>query len=119
MYRVRVTGAFAAAHFLSDFHGKCENLHGHNYHVWIHAEGETLNEGGMLVDFGVIKKALKEVFKQLDHTMLNDNPFFKQNPSAERIAEFIYIEMKKILPDCPICLVEVSETDKNIASYLP
>jgi len=28
MYEVRVEAEFAAAHFLKDFHGKCERLHG-------------------------------------------------------------------------------------------
>ena len=119
MYKVRVNDSFAAAHFLSDYHGKCENLHGHNYQVWVSAEGKKLDSGGMLIDFGVLKKALKVVFSQLDHKLLNDIPFFNDNPSAERIAEFIYLELKKILPDGPIAMIEVAETEKNVATFIP
>ena len=36
MFEVRVEADFAAAHFLQDYHGKCENLHGHNYKVYAH-----------------------------------------------------------------------------------
>ena len=90
MFEVRVTADFAAAHFLRDYNGKCENLHGHNYKVYAHVKGEVLNEGGMLMDFSKLKAALRAVCKQLDHTNLNDLAVFDQNPSAERIAMYIY-----------------------------
>ncbi len=90
MFEVRVTADFAAAHFLRDYNGKCENLHGHNYKVYAHVKGPQLNEGGMLLDFSKLKAALRQVCKQLDHTNLNDLPVFDQNPSAERIAMYIY-----------------------------
>ena len=90
MFEVRVTADFAAAHFLRDYNGKCENLHGHNYKVYAHVRGPELNEGGMLLDFSKLKAALRQVCKELDHTNLNDKPVFDQNPSAERIAMYIY-----------------------------
>lgn len=90
MYEVRVQADFSAAHFLKDYNGKCENLHGHNYDVYVHLRGEKLNEGGLLFDFSLIKKMLKTVLKKLDHTNLNDIPIFAQNPSAERIAKYIF-----------------------------
>ena len=45
MYTARVEADFAAAHFLSHYHGKCENLHGHNYRVRLWVRGETLPKG--------------------------------------------------------------------------
>ena len=99
MYEVRVTADFAAAHFLRDYHGKCENLHGHNYKVYAHVAGSELDAGGMLLDFSVLKSALKKVCALLDHTNLNDNPYFDQNPSAERIARFIYEKLVEELPE--------------------
>ncbi len=120
MYTARVEEWFAAAHFLKNFHGKCENLHGHNYKVRVTVKGTELDQGGMLCDFGILKKTLKEVFSKLDHTNLNDLPFFSDgNPSAERIAEYIYIEMNKQLEIKPasLALVEVFETEKHVASY--
>ena len=97
MFEVRVTADFAAAHFLRDYNGKCENLHGHNYKVYAHVKGPELNEGGMLLDFTKLKSALREVCKQLDHTNLNDLTVFDQNPSAERIAMYIYNGIIEIL----------------------
>ena len=89
-FEVRVEADFAAAHFLSDYNGKCENLHGHNYKVYAHVKGNKLDAGGMLMDFSSLKKELRKMCKSLDHTNLNDFEVFQQNPSAERIAMYIY-----------------------------
>jgi len=117
MYETRVEADFAAAHFLADFHGKCERLHGHNYRVLAHARGDSLDEGGMLVDFGILKKALREVCGTLDHSNLNDLALFANNPSAERIAKYIFGELKKLLPEVPLRAVDVYETPTSRARY--
>jgi len=123
MFEVRVEDDFAAAHFLRDYHGKCEALHGHNYKVFVHVRGKELNEGGMLLDFTQLKAALKKVLATLDHTNLNDNPFFDQNPSAERIALYIcqnvQAELDAQKKDVRLYSVDVFETDKNRATYYP
>lgn len=117
MYETRVEAEFAAAHFLADYHGKCERLHGHNYRVLAHARGDALEAGGMLVDFGILKGALREVCGKLDHTNLNDLPLFANNPSAERIAKFIFDELKALLPEAPLRAVDVYETPTSRARY--
>lgn len=117
-YSVRVEGDFAAAHFLVNYHGKCENLHGHNYKVFLHMEGEDLDEGGMLCDFGVMKKSLKEVLNRLDHQNLNDLETFKDGrPSAERIARYIFEETALLLAPLTPSQVDVFETERSRASY--
>ena len=117
MYEIRVESDFAAAHFLADFHGKCERLHGHNYRVLAHARGEVLDPGGMLVDFGVLKSALREVCAKLDHSNLNDSIIFQNNPSAERIAKYIFSELKLLVPEVPLRAVDVYETPTSRARY--
>lgn len=130
MFEVRVEADFAAAHFLRDYNGKCENLHGHNYKVYAHVRGSKLNEGGMLLDFTKLKGALRTVCKSVDHTNLNDLEIFDQNPSAERIAMFIYNgiidELKKEGIDLSysegkeepaLFAVDVFETDTSRARY--
>jgi len=123
MYEVRVTADFAAAHFLKDYNGKCENLHGHNYTVYAHVEGEKLNEGGMLLDFTKLKGSLREICKTLDHTNLNDMPIFAQNPSAERIAKYIADLLLDKIPelkssDIRLKAVDVFETSTSRARYI-
>lgn len=129
MFEVRVESDFAAAHFLQDYHGKCENLHGHNYKVYVHAKGNELDAGGMLLDFGVLKNSLRNVCKVLDHTNLNDlqengNSVFNQNPSAERIAKFIFDKVKEDLSNSGwnkhsefVYAVDVFETPTSRARY--
>ncbi len=129
MFEVRVETDFAAAHFLRDYHGKCENLHGHNYKVYVHVSGSRLDEGGMLLDFTQLKKAVKQVCGLMDHTNLNDIKEFDDNPSAERIAYFIYTHTINVLTEMGIELsgknggpkikaVDVFETEHNRARYI-
>ena len=63
MFEVRVTADFSAAHFLRDYNGKCENLHGHNYKVYAHVRGTEISEeeamkliGGISENKSVIRK---------------------------------------------------------------
>lgn len=119
MYTIRVETTFAAAHFLTQYHGKCERLHGHNYLVRAYARGGDLDPAGMLVDFGDVKGRLREVCGTLDHTCLNDEPGFASSPSAERIARFIFEGMMKLDPAMPLSAVEVFETDTSMARYEP
>lgn len=119
MYTVRVEAGFAAAHFLTEYHGKCENLHGHNYLVRVYASGTELDKAGMLLDFGILKGLLREVCGQLDHSCLNDIAVFENSPSAERIAKYIFDGIIKKNADLPIKAVEVFETDTSMARYEP
>lgn len=126
MYEVRVEADFAAAHFLKDYHGKCENLHGHNYKVYAHVRGDRLDEGGMLLDFTELKSSLRKACNMLDHKNLNDFEYFMQNPSAERIATYIAENILKDIPtlkkndtDCAyLYAVDVFETDTSRARYI-
>lgn len=126
MYEVRVEADFAAAHFLKDYHGKCENLHGHNYKVYAHVRGDRLDEGGMLLDFTELKNSLRKACNMLDHKNLNDFEYFMQNPSAERIATYIAENILKDIPtlkkndtDCAyLYAVDVFETDTSRARYI-
>lgn len=119
MYLVRVEACFAAAHFLSHYEGKCERLHGHNYKVRAWARGPALDEGGMLLDFGELKGQLREVLEKLDHSLLNDEKLFRGDPSAERIAEYVFLRLKERLPEAPLSAVEVFETESSMARYEP
>jgi 6-pyruvoyltetrahydropterin/6-carboxytetrahydropterin synthase len=120
MYTVRVQDTFAAAHFLARYRGSCERLHGHNYRVRVTASGASLDEGGMLVDFGALKAALKGILAEFDHTSLNDHPAFSDGaPSAERIAAFVGGRMTAAVPEARVTLVEVFETDSNRATWSP
>ena len=74
MYGLKTEASFDGAHFLTDYHGKCENLHGHRWRVVAYVRQEELQaEGttrGMVVDFGAFKQAVREEVARLDHMFL-------------------------------------------------
>jgi len=55
-------------HRLKDHPGLCQHLHGHNYRVEVHIEGD-LNIQGMVYDFSDLKSAMK-VLDKYDHAMV-------------------------------------------------
>ena len=100
-YELAVEDSFSSAHQLRGYMGKCENIHGHNWKVAVRVAGERLDGTGMLVDFTLLKKMLKEVMAQLDHVNLNDiNPFITINPSSENIADYICETMQQKINSC-------------------
>lgn len=119
MYYLRVEDDFASAHQLREYRGKCENLHGHNWRVMIRVKGERLDATGMLMDFGILKKLLKQTLDTLDHKFLNETPPFDQvNPTSENIAEFLYDFLGRQLPDgVRMHDVTVWESEKCAAIY--
>lgn len=118
MYTLCVEDWFAAAHYLRKYHGKCENPHGHNYRVKVFVSGKELDEGGMLIDFSVLKKHLKSVLETLDHQDLNSTIFKDLEPSAENISRYIFDSLKTFLPSgVRLTGVEVFETEKNSVLY--
>jgi 6-pyruvoyltetrahydropterin/6-carboxytetrahydropterin synthase len=123
MFEVSVEHTFAAAHFLRNYHGKCERLHGHNYKVRVRVAGPQLDESGMLVDFVELKRLLHGAAEKLDHQFLNEiSPFDVLNPSAENIAKYLYEEISGALSNdrgAALSDVKVWETDKQYACYRP
>ncbi len=120
MYEITVKTQFSSAHFLREYKGKCENLHGHNWIVEATVCGENLDDTGLLYDFKTLKKALGDIIEELDHTLLNDHPEFSElNPSAERIAKFIHDKLKKHLLETGVNITEicVQESETSRAVY--
>lgn len=121
MYELSVKLKFSAAHNLRKLKGKCEALHGHNYKVEILVSSKELTEEGIVMDFGDLKSALKEVLEKLDHKYLNEiPPFDKEEPSCENLAKFITNELLRHIPsNVVIKKVTVWESEDTSASYLP
>jgi 6-pyruvoyltetrahydropterin/6-carboxytetrahydropterin synthase len=99
MYTVSVQAHYDAAHFLRNYKGKCERLHGHRYIVEVALQTEGLNEAGIAFDFVDLKRHLRELADGLDHYNLNDLPAFQdKETSAENQARYFYDELKERLP---------------------
>ncbi len=76
---------------------KCARLHGHSFVVELHVEGELDPHTGWVMDFADMKRAFAPIYDRLDHHYLNDIPGL-ENPTSERMAEWIWAELKPALP---------------------
>jgi 6-pyruvoyltetrahydropterin/6-carboxytetrahydropterin synthase len=122
MYQLFVEEHFDAAHYLRNYHGKCENLHGHRFKVVVRLEATKLNEVGLAYDFAQLKHYLRELLAQFDHACLNDiAPFEKIEPSCENIAVTIYDKLQPRFSSLPVKLacVEVWESPTSGVAYYP
>lgn len=121
MYIVSVEAHYDSAHFLRNYKGKCERLHGHHYVVEVALVAEGLNESGIAFDFVDVKRELRALAERLDHENLNDlAPFTEVEPSAENQARHFYDELKRRLPAEmaeAVLYVRVWETPTQWAQY--
>ena len=81
------------------FHaGKCARMHGHSYRLEVAVRGPVQTDGparGMIVDFDEIRRIVHHTaIDPLDHQTLND---FIENPTAERIALWIWERVDPVL----------------------
>ena len=126
MFELKVKTHFAGAHQLTMVGRKCENLHGHNWHVEVCVKGEKLNSAGVLADFGDIKKAVRKVVEgELDHKFLNELEMFEKiQPTSERIAVYIAQRVQTLLDQelkegVRVSKVMAWESDDACATYFP
>jgi 6-pyruvoyltetrahydropterin/6-carboxytetrahydropterin synthase len=119
-YEISTEATFSSAHFIEGYPGDCANLHGHNWTVRATLVSTARDKGGLTYDFRRLRAMLEEVVSPLDHTVLNDIPYFKEhNPTAEVIAEWIYGQVSARIEDSRVSVgrVEVWENSHNCAVY--
>lgn len=127
----------SCGHRITGHPGKCANLHGHNYRIFMTFSGR-INEDGMVVDFGDIKLYFDhwleqnwdhrfliwekdpdyDELKRIDNTVLGV-PF---NPTAELMARYLFdnfeFDMQCLIEDegynnkLELIEVKVQETEK-------
>ena len=120
MYELTVFSHFSGAHRLRYLHGRCEELHGHNWKVEAAVVSNRLNQEGVVIDFKILKQKLEKALQELDHTYLNDLPYFSgKEPSSENIAKYIYDRLRQELKGHHVILKRVSawESDTACATY--
>ncbi len=118
MFEISIKGDIASAHFLRGYEGKCKNLHGHTWAIEVTILSQELDKIGMVADFLVLKKQLKDFLVPIDHVCLNDLPYFqKVNPTTENIAQYIYQNFGKVILPLKIKKVQVWESDVSSVTY--
>jgi 6-pyruvoyltetrahydropterin/6-carboxytetrahydropterin synthase len=81
-------------------------MHGHSYELVVSVERPVDGTSGMAVDFGDLKQVVRrEIVDRLDHRYVND---LLENPTAERMAEWIWQRLAPALPG--LVEVELRET---------
>jgi 6-pyruvoyltetrahydropterin/6-carboxytetrahydropterin synthase len=123
-FTVRVEARFESAHYLREYRGISEPLHGHSYKVEadLAARGGGVDEDAIAVDFVSAKRKLEELAKKLDYGCINDIPPFTEiNPSAENIAEWFAEELQAVVADENALVVAVTiwEGPVNSVTYRP
>lgn len=87
MSKIRITKTFnfETGHALHGYDGKCKNIHGHSYKLFVTVIGIPINDynhvkNGMVIDFGDLKKIVKEEIVDIfDHaTVFNQNTPHKE-----------------------------------------
>jgi len=123
-FTVRVEARFESAHYLREYRGISEPLHGHSYKVEadLAGRGGGVDEDAIAVDFVSAKRKLEQLAKRLDYGCINDVPPFTEiNPSAENIAEWFARELQTAVADEDAVVVAVTiwEGPVNSVTYTP
>lgn len=123
-YSVRVEARFEAAHYLREYRGITEPLHGHSYKVEadLAARGGGVDSDAIAVDFVSAKRKLEALAKKLDYGCINDIPPFNEvNPSAENIAEWFARELQAAVGDenAIVTAITIWEGPVNSVTYTP
>lgn len=93
---------------------KCARVHGHSFRVVVRVAGPVGEHTGWVMDFADLKAAVEPTIDDLDHRYLNDLDGL-DNPTSERIAEWIWARIAPGLPG--LSQVDVHETCTSACSY--
>ncbi len=123
MVKIRVTKEFTfeMAHALLGYDGSCKYVHGHSYGLSVTVigtpiENETNPKLGMVIDFGDLKKIVKEtVVDEFDHALVLNNKTpkdsFKQK--QELFDKIIFVDYQ------PTSEIIIADFADRIAKKLP
>ena len=117
MDTIRITKQFffETGHALYGYDGKCRNVHGHSYKLAVTIIGKPINNNthvkfGMVLDFGDLKKIVKEEIVELfDHATI----FNKNTPHVELANELIkrghHVILLDYQPTSEMMLIDFAE----------
>lgn len=109
---------------------KCQHIHGHSYRFGISISSAHLNDEGVIVDFGLVKRQLQELIDLWDHSffmhdldsLLKDESFTwtlkaqdqriricNFNPTAENMARFLYVAVARLVSK--VCKADIESVE--------
>ncbi|CAM1350204.1 6-pyruvoyl trahydropterin synthase family protein [Tenacibaculum insulae] len=144
MGNIRITKQFSfeTGHALYGYDGKCKNVHGHSYKLSVTVMGQPITDTtnvkyGMVIDFGDLKKIVKEeIVDVFDHaTVFNQNTphvelakelkdrghhviLVDYQPTSEMMVIDFAKKIKSRLPDkIKLHAIRLQETDTSFAEW--
>ena len=120
---IRVTKEFniEMAHALSGYDGRCKNIHGHTYRLFVTIIGKVDDDpkspkNGMVIDFTLLKSIInKAIIDIFDHSLvLNAN-----SPHKELKNNTLGFENILLVPYQPTCENLLVDFAERIKSSLP
>ena len=121
MSKIRITKEFSfeTGHALHGYDGKCKNVHGHSYKLFVTVIGTPINDNsnvkyGMVIDFGDLKKIVNEDIVDLfDHATV----FNKNTPHLELAKELIkrghHVILVDYQPTSEMMIIDFAERIKK------
>lgn len=112
MIRLTKEFSFESAHALWGYDGKCREIHGHSYRLFVTIKGEPVTDPtspklGMVMDFGELKAIVaREITDRLDHSFV-----MRRTAEAEALAEAMQSQFTNVIlvdyqPTCENMLVD-------------
>ena len=102
--------------------GKCYQLHGHNYELFVTVTGKIKPKTGMIIDLKDLKKIIKEkVTSKIDHNFINDVSFMKNKiTTTENLCIQIWKELSNPIKKLggKLYKIRIHETENNYFEYL-
>ncbi len=143
MTKIRVSKQFnfEAAHALWNYNGKCKNIHGHTYKLFVSVIGSPITnekdvKNGMVIDFGDLKRIVKtNIVDVFDHAVIINKKAPYQNfintpemferfittdyqPTCENmVAHFAEIISKELPSDVRLFSIKLYETETSYAEW--
>lgn len=144
MSKIRITKQFnfETGHALYGYDGKCKNVHGHSYKLSVTVIGTPISDTtnvkwGMVIDFGDLKKIVKEqVVDVFDHAIVfnKNTPHINlamtmreqghnviladYQPSSENMVIDFAAKIKDKLPEgVELFALRLQETDSSLAEW--
>ncbi|MBK42361.1 MAG: 6-carboxytetrahydropterin synthase QueD [Flavobacteriaceae bacterium] len=122
MSKIRITKRFTfeTGHALFGHDGKCKNIHGHSYSLFVTVLGRPISESsnpkfGMVMDFSDLKKIVKEeIVNPYDHaTVFNKNsPHLElANDLKKRGHKIVLVEYQ---PTSEMLVIDFAEKIKSL-----
>lgn len=121
---IRVTKQFhfEMAHALLNYDGPCKNIHGHSYQLNVTVKGNVKtntsdSDEGMVVDFGIIKKIVKDlVVDVFDHALVLNEKTKIDVSNFEFMNKLIRVPYQ---PTCENMLIHFAKTiHQNLPSHI-